>query len=211
MKENLIAVVLLLILTAILPIAVSKCSERSFVKPTVSTSDTPEKPKDSGEILCALTAGLYKDSYSAETLKAIAILMNTNYKANPDSFKANDFLYEENASGSIKDVYGEIKKAAESAKNKTLRKNSEALFVPYSETSNGTTYKNENYRYIHSVASPWDCYQTDFDANAECVGVSLRELITFAKTAAVPKKHCCGIFPILKLLTINLHNKTQYV
>ena len=111
--------------------------------------------------------------FSAETLKAIAILMNTNYKANPDSFKANDFLYEENASGSIKDVYGEIKKAAESAKNKTLRKNSEALFVPYSETSNGTTYKNKNYKYIHSVASPWDCYQTDFDANAECVGVSL--------------------------------------
>ena len=173
MKEKLIAVVLLLILTASLPIAVSKCSERSFAKPTVSTSDTPEKPKDSGEILCALTAGLYKDSYSAETLKAIAILMNTNYKANPDSFKANDFLYEENASGSIKDVYGEIKKAAESAKNKTLRKSSEALFVPYSETSNGTTYKNGNYKYIHSVASPWDCYQTDFDANAECVGVSL--------------------------------------
>lgn len=111
MKEKLIAVVLLLILTAILPIAVSKCSERSFAKPTVSTSDTPKKPKNSGEILCALTAGLYKDSYSAETLKAIAILMNTNYKANPDSFKANDFLYEENASGSIKDVYGEIKKS----------------------------------------------------------------------------------------------------
>lgn len=120
MKEKLIAVVLLLILTAILPIAVSKCSERSFAKPTVSTSDAP-KAKDSGEILCALTAGLYKDSYSAETLKAIAILMNTNYKANPDSFKANDFLYEENASGSIKDVYGEIKKPLR-VQNKTLRK-----------------------------------------------------------------------------------------
>lgn len=210
MKEKLIAVVLLLILTAILPIAVSKCSERSFAKPTVSTSDTPEKPKDSGEILCALTAGLYKDSYSAETLKAIAILMNTNYKANPDSFKANDFLYEENASGSIKDVYGEIKKPLRVQKQNAPQ-NSEALFVPYSETSNGTTYKNENYRYIHSVASPWDCYQTDFDANAECVGVSLSGIDYLCKTATVPKKHCCGIFPILKLLTINLHNKTQYV
>ena len=77
-----------------------------------------------------MTAGLYKDSYSAETLKAIAILMNTNYKANPDSFKANDFLYEENASGSIKDVYGEIKKAAESAKNKTLRKTAKRCLFP---------------------------------------------------------------------------------
>ena len=58
MKEKLIAVVLLLILTAILPIAVSKCSERPFAKPTVSTSDTPEKPKDSGD--CIKTATLPK-------------------------------------------------------------------------------------------------------------------------------------------------------
>lgn len=130
MKEKLIAVVLLLILTAILPIAVSKCSERSFAKPTVSTSDTPEKPKDSGEILCALTAGLYKDSYSAETLKAIAILMNTNYKANPDSFKANDFLYEENASGSIKDVYGEIKKPLIVQKTKRSAKTAKRCLFP---------------------------------------------------------------------------------
>ena len=48
MKEKLIAVVLLLILTAILPIAVSKCSERSFAKPTVSTSDTPDTPDSNG-------------------------------------------------------------------------------------------------------------------------------------------------------------------
>ena len=179
MKEKLIAVVLLLILTAILPIAVSKCSERSFAKPTVSTSDTPEKPKDSGEILCALTAGLYKDSYSAETLKAIAILMNTNYRANPDSFKANDFLYEENASGSIKDVYGEIKKAAESA--------------------NGTTCKNENYKYIHSVASPWDCYQTDFDANAECVGVSLSGIDYLCKNGCSAEEALLWYLPDFKI------------
>lgn len=173
MKGKIGAVVVLLILTAILPIAVSKCSSKNTVSQTVSTSDTPEKPKNSDEILCALTAGLYKDSYSAETLKAIAILMNTDYKAKPDSFETSDFLYEENASGNMKDVYSEIKKSAESAKNKTLRKKSEVLFVPYSETSNGITYKNENYKYLHSVASPWDCYATNYDENAECVGVSL--------------------------------------
>ena len=78
MKGKIGAVVVLLILTAILPIAVSKCSSKNTVSQTVSTSDTPEKPKNSDEILCALTAGLYKDSYSAETLKAIAILMKQN-------------------------------------------------------------------------------------------------------------------------------------
>ena len=58
-------------------------------------------------------------------------------------------------------------------KTKRSAKTAKRCLFPYSETSNGTTYKNENYKYIHSVASPWDCYQTDFDANAECVGVSL--------------------------------------
>lgn len=77
-----------------------------------------------------------------------------------------------NASGSIKDVYGEIKKPLRVQKQNAPQKQ-RSVVCSYSETSNGTTYKNENYRYIHSVASPWDCYQTDFDANAECVGVSL--------------------------------------
>lgn len=182
MKGKIAAIVFLLFLTAILPIAVSKCSDKSTATPTVSTSDTPEKPKDSGEILCALTAGKYKESYSTEALKAIAILMNTDYKVNPDSFESGDFLYEENASGNIKDVYGEIKKAVESVKNKTLRTNGEALFVPYSETSNGITYKNDNYKYIHSVASPWDCYSKSYDENAECVGVSLSGVDSLCKS-----------------------------
>ena len=167
MRGKICTVLVLLILTAVLPMAASRCSAKNRASQAVSTADTPENPKSSDEILCALTAGLYKNSYSAETLKATAILMNTDYRAKPDSFEANDFLYEENASGNMKDVYSEIRKAAESVKNKTLRKKSEVLFIPFSETSNGTTCKNVNYKYLHSVASPWDCYAENYDENAE--------------------------------------------
>ena len=141
MRGKICTVLVLLILTAVLPMAASRCSAKNRASQAVSTADTPENSKSSDEILCALTAGLYKNSYSAETVKATAILMNTDYRAKPDSFEANDFLYEENASGNMKDVYSEIRKAAESVKNKTLRKKSEVLFIPFSETSNGTTYK----------------------------------------------------------------------
>ena len=127
--------------------------------------------------------------------------MNTDYRAKPDSFEANDFLYEENASGNMKDVYSEIRKAAESGKNKTLRKKSEVLFIPFSETSNGTTYKNVNYKYLHSVASPWDCYAENYDENAECVGVSLSGIDYLCKNGCSAEEALLWYLPDFEIQT----------
>lgn len=201
MRGKICTVLVLLILTAVLPMAASRCSAKNRASQAVSTADTPENPKSSDEILCALTAGLYKNSYSAETVKAAAILMNTDYRAKPDSFGANDFLYEENASGNMKDVYSEIRKAAESVKNKTLRKKSEVLFIPFSETSNGTTYKNVNYKYLHSVASPWDCYAENYDENAECVGVSLSGIDYLCKNGCSAEEALLWYLPDFEIQT----------
>lgn len=201
MRGKICTVLVLLILTAVLPMAASRCSAKNRASQAVSTADTPENPKFSDEILCALTAGLYKNSYSAETVKATAILMNTDYRAKPDSFEANDFLYEENASGNMKDVYSEIRKAAESVKNKTLRKKSEVLFIPFSETSNGTTYKNVNYKYLHSVASPWDCYAENYDENAECVGVSLSGIDYLCKNGCSAEEALLWYLPDFEIQT----------
>ena len=201
MRGKICTVLVLLILTAVLPMAASRCSAKNRASQAVSTADTPENSKSSDEILRALTAGLYKNSYSAETVKATAILMNTDYRAKPDSFEANDFLYEENASGNMKDVYSEIRKAAESVKNKTLRKKSEVLFIPFSETSNGTTYKNVNYKYLHSVASPWDCYAENYDENAECVGVSLSGIDYLCKNGCSAEEALLWYLPDFEIQT----------
>ena len=101
----------------------------------------------------------------------------------------------------MKDVYSEIRKAAESVKNKTLRKKSEVLFIPFSETSNGTTYKNVNYKYLHSVASPWDCYAENYDENAECVGVSLSGIDYLCKNGCSAEEALLWYLPDFEIQT----------
>ena len=63
MRGKICTVLVLLILTAVLPMAASRCSAKNRASQAVSTADTPENPKSSDEILCALTAGLYKNSF----------------------------------------------------------------------------------------------------------------------------------------------------
>lgn len=177
MKEKIAAIILMFLLMALLPFIAAKCSQSSAdSKTTMSTADTPSKTDEQNDyekILCALTAAKYKDNYCNETIKALAVIQNTNYRIDPDSFSDEDFLYKENASGNILETYTEIEKAVKSVKEKTLCINNKAFFIPFSDSSNGLTGLSDEYEYIQSVASPWDCFLKDYDENTNCVGVSL--------------------------------------
>lgn len=173
MKGKIFSALLLLSLMAILPITVSKCTVKTVSAGKTATSDTVQYSSDNETDLCALTAALYRDSYCSETIKAIAIIMNTDYIANPDNFEKDDFLYKKDATGSTVDVYDQIENCVKKVKQTTLRKENKVLFVPYSITSNGSTYSDGAYPYICSVASPWDCWSDSYDNNAQCIGVSL--------------------------------------
>lgn len=187
MKEKIIALILMFILMALLPFAAAKCSDNNTSTSTMSTADTPKKPaenEDYGKTLCALLAAKYDKSYSTEALKALAIILNTNYKVNPNSFSDEDYLIEENTSGSMKEIYSQIKKAADYAKEKTLCINRKALYIPFSPVSNGATVQSDDYSYLQSVASPWDCYCSDFSEDAKCVGVSINGVNYLCKNGA---------------------------
>ena len=182
MKEKIIFIILMLALMALLPFVTAKCSNSEInMSNTSATADAAKNSednsdKDSNALLCALVAAKYKDDYCDETLKALAIILNTNYKVNPDSFKLDDksiCLYEKDANNSVKDAYPKIKECAKSVKEKTLWIESKAFFIPFSLSSNGHTYESPDYDYIFSVASPWDCYQKDYSENTECIGVSI--------------------------------------
>lgn len=176
MKEKIIALILMFILMALLPFAAAKCSDNNTSTNTMSTADTPKKPsetKDYGKTLCALLAAKYDESYNSETLKALAIILNTNYKVNPNSFSDDDYLPQDKASGSMKEIYPMIRKAADYAKEKTLCINHKAFYVPFSSVSNGSTVQSGDYSYLQPIASTWDCYSSDFSEEAKCVGVSI--------------------------------------
>lgn len=188
MKKKISVIIIIFMLMALLPFAAARCSGKIAGGTTAmspqSTADSIQKTDDYCSLLSALTAAKYKDSYSLETVKALAIILNTNYKDNPKQFSKDDFLYRDKASGNLLEVYSKIESAVNSVKEKTLCKNNKAFYIPFAESSNGVTCKSSDYSYIQSVASPWDCFQKNFDESTQCVGVSLSGIDYLCKNGA---------------------------
>ncbi len=188
MKKKISAIILIFMLMALLPFAAARCSGKIANGTTAmspqSTVDSIQKTDDYCSLLSALTAAKYKDSYSLETVKALAIILNTNYRENPKKFTDDDFLFRDKASGNLLEVYSKIENTVNSVKEKTLCKNNKAFYIPFAESSNGVTCKSSDYSYIQAVASPWDCFQKNFDKSAQCVGVSLSGIDYLCKNGA---------------------------
>lgn len=182
MKEKIISIILLFSVMAFLPFTAAKCESNKKSEPAMSTSDTPQKNEvisenneDTDKIICGLTAALYTDDCNSEAIKAIAILMNTSYKANPESFNLDDravCLYKEQADNSTKEVYNQIEDIVYSARELFLCYNNEIVYIPYAICSNGNTYADEKYPYLSPVASPWDCFSKNYTED-ECAGISI--------------------------------------
>lgn len=182
MKEKVVAITLMLILMGSIPFAAAKCavfehkSDKTAATADTATVTSPQKEANYYKLLCGFVAAKYKENYSDETVKAIALIMNTNYKANPNAFNIEDksvCLFKEKSDDKIKKIYSKFETAVGSVINMSITKNDSLLFIPYSDTSNGFTYCSEKYNYLCSVASPWDCYAKSFNNELKCVGVSL--------------------------------------
>lgn len=156
---------------ALLPFFAIKCNT---VEKANNNSIIENNKINRDDILCGFVAGLYKENYCDETLKALAILVKSDYKISPDKFKIDSDAYvsKERASGYLKDNYQKIEKTVNSTKELLLH-NGENKYIPYSTISNGTTADSDDYDYLCAVASTWDCFSENYDKNSVCVGVSI--------------------------------------
>ncbi len=171
MKQKIIIFSIFFLIMALLPFTVVKCSFYDNSEKTTFSSTNIHIDNEKEKILCGLVSALYIDSYCTETVRAITIILNTNYDIS--TFDLSDetiYLPEEKLSGSKKEFYGEIKKIVNSNMEFYLTKSNEKLYIPYSNSSNGSTIQND---YLCSVASPWDCFNKGFDKDTACYGVSL--------------------------------------
>ena len=192
--KKIIAAVILLVLMALLPFAASKCSDTSKRSPikheavddkTDSTSKNTSKSDN--EILCGLTVAACKKDYCDEAVKAIAILLNTDYSVNPDSFDLNNedvYIEKEGLDNSGKEFYSRIERIVNSNLELYLTVNNKKVYIPYKKSSCGYTLDSKDCEYIISVASPWDCFSSDYSENSECVGVSLDGVDYLCKNGA---------------------------
>ena len=182
MRQKIIFIIVLLLVMATLPLAICKNFTKNLSKQTFSEKDKQSEIFNGNsqdftkETLASLVAAQYRDEYNEETLKAIAVIIHTNYKTKPDSFNFDDndiYISENDADSSLKENYYKIKTAVDGVYEKTLCQNDKAFYIPYSYLSNGTTKTDEEFPYIQNVASPWDCYSNEYDEDSDCIGISL--------------------------------------
>ena len=190
--KKILACSLLLVLMALLPFTAVKCSsdtDKTKNRLTSSTGKTinDEKSSDNKEILVGLTSALCNENFSNEAIKAVAILINTDYKVNPDFFDLENkevYLSKDELDNSLKEYYSRVEKIVNSIDKKTLTANNENFFIPYSQSSCGYTLASEDCEYITSVASPWDCFLKNYDESSQCIGVSIDGIDYLCKNGA---------------------------
>lgn len=182
MGKKILACSLLLVLMALLPFTAVKCSsdtDKNENRLTSSTSKTinDTKSSDTGnETLVGLTSALCNENFCDEAIKAIAILINTDYEVNPDYFELKDkgvYLSKNGLDNYLKEYYSKVERIVNSMDKKTLTVHNKKIFIPYSQISCGYTLDSTDCEYITSVASPWDCFMESYDENSQCVGVSI--------------------------------------
>lgn len=198
MRIKVIFIIIFLLTMAFLPIIVSKCTATKTTAASVSTADYAEKPTDNStensekstikpqqesseskaELtdaeLCGMVAANYDESYCDETLKALAVILYTNYCLAPDDYNLKDSricILESNAENSVKENYNTIKSAVSAVYKKALCSNGKVLYIPFTSSTNGKTSSSSEYPYLTAVASPWDSYSNA--NNDEHCGVSL--------------------------------------
>ena len=169
MKTRLLALTAALIVTAFLPLLAVGIGKSTADAPKApSQSATPEQA-DSENRFLALVAAACEDDFCPEATKAAAIIINTCLSCDKSSFDAANV--EDYASGTEFDE--EQVKAVKSGSRLCITIDGEIKYIPFSKASRGYTQADEKYPYLCEVASPWDCFDADFDKNAECTGVSL--------------------------------------
>ena len=196
-RKKILACTLLLVLMALLPFTAVKCStsgSKSESKLTSSTGKTNNDTKESDKsnaILVGLTAAVCNENFCDEAIKAIAILLNTDYEVNPDKFDLDNkevYCSKDELDNSEKEYYSKIESVINSMEKKTLSVKEEKVFIPYSQISCGYTLDSEYCMYIMSVASPWDCFSQDYDEKAECIGVSVNGINYLCQNGATAEQ-----------------------
>lgn len=120
------------------------------------------------------------NAFNREGLKALAVVFNTNIKADKEKIdisNPSEYISESEIKSAHPDDFEKITETAESIIKETENMylstdDGNLYFIPVSQCSNGSTLRNDDIN-MASVASPWDCFSENYSINNECTGISL--------------------------------------
>ncbi len=188
MKFKITSIAIFLLFLATIPVFIIKFD---YLNNDVSKSKISENKENIYEYV----ASLYKEGYTDETIKAITIICQSNY-----IFDSQNFITNINSTHKNK---ANIERIANSVDGYYLAYNNKSVYIPFFESSNGTTIKDDKYSYLSSVASPWDTYNRNYDKTFKCVGVSLDGLNYLCKNGATAEEALKWYLPDFEIIKDN--------
>ncbi len=151
--------------------AVLLCAALMIMIPMISVKNNAAKDiekvfnskKENTFVLAEALAYEYKKEYSDETLKALALILNSNYKAGVKlkTMPKNDFIKKHGEKN-----YSKLENTAKEFEDKCLVYKGKAAPVPYAFVTSGKTEGNKKYPYIKNTACPWDALSKRSDESA---------------------------------------------
>ncbi len=184
MRRKLIGLLLILAIMASVPII---NSGYKIKKDTNTLLNQHKMTKE--EIIVGVAANNFRKHYDNETIKALILILNTNYKANKinnkDILSKDDFI-KKYKNG--QEYYSNIENTVKEMSDQYITYKNKAVYIPYFKISKGCTEEDKKYPYLKSSACPWDCLKEDFKPESKSVGVSINSLNEICKQGADYKK-----------------------
>ncbi len=169
MKKKITALLVILAIMAAVPLI--------FNVNSLSESLKSRENMSKNEIITSAAAYHFRKHYSKNTLKAIIIILNTNYKAN--KLNKKEFLSKEEFIKKYKkgeSYYSEIENLAKENGDNYITYKGKPVHIPYFKLSKGFTEKDKKYPYLKGCACPWDKFKKDFKNSENTVGISINSL-----------------------------------
>lgn len=164
MKKHIAVLVLAAAFLIVIPLFTVKTGIMNSNK-----TDFNSNNENKSNYLTELLAYEFREEYSAETLKAIGIILNSNYKSGekPKRMTKEDFI-KKHKNGER--YYSLLENTAKEIKNKTIIYKGKSAAIPYSYITSGVC--ESDYPYLRDTANPWDLINSEYTFDAK-PGVSL--------------------------------------
>lgn len=170
MKKKICALLVILAIMAAVPTITNLKSYKSAEK------------LSKNEIITGITAYNFRKHYDKETIKAIVLILNTNYNA--EKYNKDEILSKKDFVKKFKKgetYYSEIEKYVKDMENETITYKNKAVYLPYFKVSKGYTDKSKKYPCLKACACPWDTLKKDFKNSENTVGISINSLDKLCK------------------------------
>jgi len=177
MKHRFLWLLSFLLIMAIIPMFSFFNLQDIFKQIDLNNNATADSAKSSPkQKLYLAVASVYNTKWNNDTIKAAAILANTNLLSEQSGLlkiKTVDELKQQ-WPNDFDAVYKKIVESADDAGNKKLVFNDEIKYIPYISLSSGETITSQEYPYLQIIASPWDVMMRNAgDIDSKACGVSL--------------------------------------